>query len=97
MRFDLKVGEVQYIQKHFHFDSLIGVEKRLLPLFGAEKALISKGVIVEYAEKRIELNNEYRYLFSQWEKARYSVVRPDKSAPNELFCILAHNFRTQRK
>lgn len=91
MRFDLKVGEVQYIQKHFHFDSLIGVEKRLLPLFGAEKSLISKGVIVEYAEKRIELNNEYRYLFSQWEKARYSVVRPDKSAPNELFCILANN------
>ena len=90
MRFYLKLNEVQYIQKQFHFNSLIGVERRLFPQFGVEKALKSKGVIVELAGKRAELSNEYRYLFSAWEKMRYSVVRPDSNADDSFFCLLAN-------
>lgn len=90
MRFNLKLNEVQYIQKQFHFGSLLGVEKRLFPQFGVDKTLKSKGVIVEQNEKRADLSNEYRYLFSSWEKMRYSVVRPDSNNSNSFFCVLAN-------
>ena len=90
MRFDLKLNEVQYIQKQFHFDSLIGVERGFLPQFGIEKALKNKGVIVEAIGKNPDLSAEYRYLFSAWEKMRYSVVRPDTMEKDELFCVLAN-------
>lgn len=90
MRFNLKLNEVQYIQKQFHFDSLLGVERRLFPQFGVEKTLKSKGVIIEQDGRRAELSNEYRYLFSAWEKMRYSVVRPDSNDKDSFFCVLAN-------
>ena len=88
MRFNLQLNEVQYIQKRFHFGSLIGVEKRVLPQIGVEKGLKSKGVIIEKDNIGLELSNEYRYLFSAWEKVRYSVVRPDSMPEDSLFCVL---------
>ena len=90
MRFHLKLNEVQYIQKQFHFDSLLGVERRLFPQFGVEKTLKSKGVIIELQGKRADLSSEYRYLFSAWEKMRYSVVRPDANDKDSFFCVLAN-------
>ena len=90
MRFNLKLNEVQYIQKQFHFDSLLGVERRIFPQFGVDKTLKSKGVVVEQDGKRLDLSNEYRYLFSAWEKMRYSVVRPDSNDKDAFFCVLAN-------
>ncbi len=90
MNFQLKLGEVLYIQKRFHFGALIGVEKKLLPQFGVEKALKGKNIITELDGKTEELSNEYRYLFSAWESMRYSLIRADSSSTTSLFCVLAN-------
>ncbi len=90
MRFSFKISEIQYIQKKFHFGALIGVEKHILPFIGMEKSLLSAGVLIETNGKNCDLKPEYRYLFSAWEKMRYSVIRPDSNTKNEFFCVLAN-------
>ncbi len=90
MRFSFKISEIQYIQKKFRFGTLIGVERHLLPFIGIEKSLLSVGVLTESNEKACDLKPEYRYLFSAWEKMRYSVVRPDSNTKKEFFCVLAN-------
>ena len=89
MRFNMKLDEIQYIQKQFHFNVLLGVEASPLINSEVEKKLKCKGVVVEQENQHPELSNEYRYLFSVWERMRYSVIRPDDNLPNTLFCVFA--------
>jgi len=90
LRFDFKLNEIQYIQKQFRFPSLIGVERRLLPTLGVEKKLKEKKYLDCNSSERVELSTECRYLFSAWEKMRYSIVRADEEQKNRFFCVLAN-------
>ena len=89
MRFDLKLDEIRYIQKKFHFGNLIGVDKGVLPFLGIEKRLREKGVIRDFGS-RAELATEYRYLFSSWENMRYSIVCPEEVEKDDFLCVLVN-------
>ncbi len=90
MNFKLKLGDIQCIQKKFCFEQLIGIEKSELSFLENEKQLREAGVIYQMPSGMTELKAEYRYLFSSWEKVRFSLVRPDEGSEKELFLVMAN-------
>ena len=90
MKFNMKLQEIQYIQKEFAFGDLLGIEKSLLPVLGIEKKLIKKEVLTTNSRGNKELSSLHRYLFSSWKQMRYSVVRADMATKNSILCVLAN-------
>lgn len=90
MRFNIGVKEAQYIQKSFKFSPLIGLDRVLFAPLGVEKKLISEGVIKQGHSGAKELDTTYRYLFSAWEKMRYSIVNPNREKDENFFCVLSN-------
>ena len=90
MRFQMSVKEAQYIQKKFKFSPLLGLDRVMFAPMGVEKKLINAGVIQLGSSGGKELDTKYRYLFSAWEKMRYSVVDPNENDGKSFFCVLAN-------
>ncbi len=77
MRFEFKMKEIRYVQNKFGFQSLLGIEKKSFVFPSPEKDLLASGVLRQDANGQLDLNYEIRYLFTAWEKMRYSVVSLD--------------------
>lgn len=77
MKYVLKEKEAIFLKKKFNFSKLIGLnEAKEIEESNVLSDLQEKGIIYTF-NGDIELQAEYRLLFSQWEKMRYSVVRPE--------------------
>lgn len=87
MRYLLTESEALFIKQRFKFGQLLGLNINRHIKKGIDKTLYDKGVIYLYNDKE-ELRSEYRALFSQWEKMRYSVVRPELDDTDHLQCLL---------
>lgn len=89
MRYILTESEALLIWKKFNFRQVLGLNVNQRIKFGTEKALYKKGIIYSNNDKE-ELNAEYRALFSNWERMRYSVVRPELDDRDHLQCLLSN-------
>lgn len=85
----LTESEALLIKQKFNFGRLLGLNEKQRIKFGTEKGLHKKGIIYSNNDKE-ELSSEYRALFSNWEKMRYSIVRPELNDKNHLQCILSN-------
>lgn len=89
MKYLLTESEALLIKQKFNFGRLLGLNEKQRIKFGTEKGLHKKGIIYPNNDKE-ELSSEYRALFSNWEKMRYSIVRPELNDKNHLQCILSN-------
>ena len=89
MRYSLTESEALLINRKFNFGTLLGlnVNQRVKPM--TESALKKKGIIDDNNGKE-ELRIDYRALFSNWEKMRFSVVRPELNDRTHLQCLLSN-------
>ena len=90
MRFLLTESEALFLKNKFGFSKLLGLNEKQRIKLGKEKALVKKNIICNY-NGQDELHTSYRALFSQWEKMRYSITRPELNDKQHLQCILSND------
>lgn len=90
MRYLLTESEALLIKEKFGFGQLLGLNTKQRIKLWTERELRNKNVIYSNNGKD-ELSNEYRALFSNWEKMRYSIVRPELNDKTHLQCILSND------
>lgn len=89
MKLILTESEALLIKQKFNFGVLLGLNVKQRIKIGTEKILRKKGIVFSNNGKD-ELSNEYRALFSNWEKMQYSIVRPELNDKNHLQCLLSN-------
>ena len=89
MRYILTEDEALLLKHKFNFGTLLGLNENKKIKADTEKELLKKGIIYQNNDKE-ELSTEYRALFSNWIKMRYSVVRPDLNDKDHLQCLLSN-------
>lgn len=87
MKRSLSIKEITYIEHHFGFGKLLGIEETKFVSHSVLKHLVNNNLVRKNRDK-YELDYELRYIFSAWNSARYSFFRPDISKKNDYGVVL---------
>lgn len=86
-------SQARYIQEHFYFWQLLGLNKKISPRPENREELLTKGAIYDN-HGHDELHPAFRVLFSRWEDMRYSVARVDLNRDTRFQCLLTNRIST---
>ena len=93
MKYVMTQSQARYIQEHYYFLHLLGLNKNVPFHPQVRDELLNRGVI-EDNQGRDELHPAFRALFSNWERMRYSVVRVDLNREKRFLCLLTNRIST---
>ncbi len=90
MKYVMSESEALFLKNKFGFSKLLGLNENQMIQPEAEDALRERNVIYSYGGHD-ELQAVYRLLFATWQKARYSVTRPELNNGEYFQCLLVND------
>lgn len=93
MKYVMTQSQARYIQEHYIFLRLLGLNEKAAAGPKAREELLEKGVIYDN-NGHDELHPAFRALFSRWEAMRYSVARVDLNRDKRFQCLLTNRIST---
>lgn len=93
MKYIMTQNQARYIQEHYHFQQLLGLNQKVRVRSKVRSELLEKGVIYDN-QGYDELHPAFRALFSRWENMRYSVARADLNRDTRFQCLLTNRIST---
>ncbi len=89
MKYLLSESEALYLKNRFGFSKLLGLNENQRVKAGTEELLKKRNIIYDY-NGHDELQTIYRVLFSNWQKMRYTIVRPEINNDEQMQCVLSN-------
>lgn len=93
MKYIMTQSQARYIQEHYFFLQLLGLNSKVPFDPNVRDTLVARGVIDD-SQGHDELHPAFRALFSNWEHMRYSVVRLDLNREKRFLCLLTNRIST---
>lgn len=93
MKYIITQSQARYIQEHYGFLQLLGLNTNVPARHKVRDELLEKGAIYDN-QGYDELHPAIRALFSCWERMRYSVARVDLNRDTRFQCLLTNRRNT---
>ena len=93
MKYIITQSQARYIQEHYGFLQLLGLNTNVPVRHKVRDELLEKGAIYDN-QGHDELHPAIRALFSCWERMRYSVARVDLNRDTRFQCLLTNRRNT---